>query len=162
MRSRDFVMWTSFTSLITERRSALTLRYQQSECVCACVHMCVCVHKHVSLQIEMETSLNQHVCHFMRVQCLFEYESFKSPYLSVCVCVCSHSSRWPVLWLCHSVLPAVCPPSQPAWLQAIIGLAVTLTPEREPSSLNRRTHTNHRSNEMTISFERRREKNNCL
>lgn len=51
------------------------------------------------------------------------------------MCVCSHSSRWPVLWLCHSVLPAVCPPSQPAWLQAIIGLAVTLTPEREPSSL---------------------------
>lgn len=55
--------------------------------VCARVCSRVCVHKHVSLQIEMETSLNQHVCHFMRVQCLFGYESFKSPYLSVCVCV---------------------------------------------------------------------------
>lgn len=105
----------------------------------------------------METSLNQHVCHFMRVQCLFGYESFKSPYLSVCVCLLS------LLSLACPVAMSLCPSCCVSSLSASLATSHhrsgrdTHTWTRTLIS-NRRTHTNHRSNEMTISFERRREK----
>lgn len=62
--------------------------------------------------------------------------------MCVCVCVVKILAGLPVLWLCHSVLPAVCPPSRPLWLQAIPGMAMTFTPEHWVSSLpHTDTHT---------------------
>lgn len=71
-------------------------------------------------------------------------ESFKWPYLAMYALTAR-----PVLWLCHSVLPAERPPSQPNWLQAIGSLASTFTPELK----SKITHTK-RSSAVNINQSR--------
>ncbi len=130
LRGRDFVMWTSFSSLIRSRSSELTSRYQLSQCVHESVCECVCVCTSVLLfhqtlclwistfVISCKCSVCVGVSH-LNSHLLFCVCAYYCVYL--CVCVCCNSSSRPVCPVAVSLCPSCCvlplghSGSRPSW-----------------------------------------------